>query len=342
MARSERKAADPEFDALNSGGSVPKLVAHFTRADMVEVKPIDWLVDGYIPADALVGLTGPSGCGKTFDAIGLSCCVATGTPWYGNAVKKGAVFIIAGEGRNGLRKRIEGWSVHHGIPIDKAPLYLAASMPPMTDPLNTAAVIAEIDGMAEQLFFEAGVEPALIVLDTVARAMAGKNENSAQDMGELIESMDWLRQRWGATVLAVHHTGHDVQGRARGSSSFYAALDAEFMVKADKLGNVLLTPSKAKDWEPPQRLNRKREKVEITLPGADHATSTLVLVAQAMPPESPDPVARVAALRAQGMTVREIAEETGIPRSTVSRLMKTGTKPEPQNFGGEFGDEPDF
>lgn len=338
MARNERKASDPEFDALNSGGSTPKLVAHFTRADMVEVRPVDWLVEGYVPRDALVGITGPSGCGKTFDAIGLACCVATGTPWYGNAVSKGAVFIIAGEGRNGLRKRIEGWSVYHGVPIDKAPLYLAASMPPMTDPLNTAAVVAEIDGMAEQLFFESGVEPSLIILDTVARAMAGKNENSAQDMGELIDSMDWMRQQWKATVLAVHHTGHDITSRARGSSSFYAALDAEFMVKADKQG-IHFISSKAKDWEPPQRLNRRAVKVDIHMPAADLPTSTLVLVAQAVPT---DPKDRVSALRDQGMKVREIAAETGIPRSTVGRMLTAAKEPVSQTYGGEFGDEPDF
>lgn len=320
-----------------------KLVANFTRADMVEVRPVDWLVDHYVPRDALVGLTGPSGCGKTFDAIGLACCVATGTPWYGNTVSKGAVFIIAGEGRNGLRKRIEGWSVYHGVPIENAPLYLAGSMPPMTDPLNTAAVIAEIEAMADFLLFEGGgVEPSLIILDTVARAMAGKNENSAQDMGELIESMDWMRQQWQATVLAVHHTGHDVTSRARGSSSFYAALDAEFMVKADKAGNVLLVPSKAKDWEPPARLNRKRVKVEIRMPGSEVVTSTLVLAEQTVPPEPVDPADQVAALRDQGMTVREIAQETGIPRSTVSRLLQAGKPQEPKSFGGEFGDEPDF
>jgi len=305
------------------------------RADQIEIAPVDWLIEGWLAKDSLAGLVGPSGSCKSFLAVDWACRVATGTPWNGAAVERGAVFVLAGEGRNGLRKRIEGWSQHTGVSINGAPLYLSTSLPPMTDQLNALQVIAEIDALAEEAFFGAGgSEPALIVIDTVARAMAGKNENSAQDMGELVQVMDWLKERWKATVLAVHHTGHEASGRARGSSSFYAALDSEVVLKPGKPDGLTLTATKCKDWQPPLPLALKPQPVEFALPSLGTSTSTLVLVNTG--PAIDNRFEQVQALRSQGLTVRMIADETGIPKSTVNRLLKA-SKPV---WEQEFGDEP--
>jgi ribosomal protein S11 len=318
-------------------GSAPKPLAQFTRADQVAIEPVDWLIEGWLAKDSLAGLVGPSGACKSFLAIDWACRVATGTPWCGRDVSKGAVFVLAGEGRNGLRKRIEGWSRHTGVSIEGAPLYLSANMPPMTNPVNAAAVIAEMDELAERVFFEnGGVEPSLIVIDTVARAMAGKNENSAQDMGELVMSMDWLRERWGAAVLAIHHTGHEAATRARGSSSFYAALDSEAVLKPGKSDGLLLTATKCKDWQPPIALALQPRTVEIALPGTDRDASTLVLVSTGIASAVDDRQAQVRALRDQGLTVRKIADQTGVPRSTVDRMLKTANPV----WVEEFGDDP--
>lgn len=323
---------------MGAAEQAPKRLAQFTRADLVEVRPVDWLIEGWVATDSLAGIVGPSGCCKSFLAVDWACRVATGTSWCGHAVKRGAAFILAGEGRNGLRKRIEGWSVHNRVSIEGAPLYLASNLPAMTDQVNTAAVIAEIESMADHLMFEhGGAEPALIVIDTVARALAGQNENSAEHMGNLVTCMDWLREQWGSAVLMIHHTGHDNTGRARGSSSYRAALDSELVMKPAGPDAVTLLPTKCKEWVPPTAMRLKRQSVPVTIPGADASSSTLVLLDNGKVEATVDRAQVVRDLQAQGYGVREIASQSGIPRSTVSRLLKE----EPaKTWRGDF--EPDF
>ncbi|WP_439560713.1 AAA family ATPase [Roseinatronobacter sp.] len=49
--------------------------------------------------------------GKSFLAVGIALSVATGTPFHGRDTKQGAVFFIAGEGRNGLARRFAAWGM---------------------------------------------------------------------------------------------------------------------------------------------------------------------------------------------------------------------------------------
>lgn len=293
-----------------------KPAAGFVRADQVKVSPIAWAVRGWLAQDTFAAIVGQSGSLKSFLAIDLACSIATGTPWNGCEVRQGAAFILAGEGRNGLRKRIQGWSEHKNVSIEGAPLYLASQLPRL-DHLTTAGILQEIDNLREST----GHVPALVIIDTLARAIAG-DENSATDMGQLVECADWIREHYpGCCVLLVHHTGHGNKGRARGSSAFYSALDSEVVMKTLKSGDVQMFSTKEKDWDKPRPLQFRRHKVEITVPGLDEPASTLVLVnTQMSRPE--DRSSEVSELKASGMTVREIAEETGLSKSKVDRLLK--------------------
>jgi hypothetical protein len=179
--------------------------------------------------------------------------------------------------------------------------------------------------VADHLFFASGcVEPALIVIDTVARAMPGKNENSAQDMGELIASMDLLRELWGAAVVAVHHTGHVAESRARGSSSFYAALDSEYIVSRRGPGDLLLKNTKAKDWEPQSPVSLTPVVVDVQVPGTSLQATTLALscVSGGVPVD--DAMERVMQLRTKGHSIRAIAHLEGMSKSSVERLLAKG------------------
>lgn len=308
--------------------SESRRIVNFTRADEVELQPVRWLIDGWLVEDTLAGMVGPSGSCKSFLALDWACRVATGAPWFGRNVKQGAVFYLAGEGRSGIRKRISGWERINGVPIAGAPLFLADNLPGLCDPMNAASVITEIDAIAERMFFESGCDPALIVLDTVARAMSGGDENSAKDMGQFVQSMDWLRERWGACVLSVHHTGHgtEAQDRARGSSAYRAALDSEFVVKAT-IDTVTVRGSKAKDWHPPVPLALAKHTVAIEIPGqrGPIADTTLALRDGAGMVVELDKREEVSRLHGMGMNLRDIASQTGVGKSTVQRW----TRPKP-------------
>jgi hypothetical protein len=72
---------------------------------------------------------------------------------------------------------------------------------------------------------DSGFTPAVIVIDTLARAAPGADENSAADMGEIIAALSELQRDLGGFVLAVHHAGKDAARGLRGHSSLGAALD---------------------------------------------------------------------------------------------------------------------
>lgn len=321
------KPAKPSPAANDGEPDPPKFnVISFTRADQVEFKPTDWLIDGWLVKDTLAGLVAPSGACKSFLAIDWACRVATCTDWYGRAVKPGAVFYLAGEGRTGLRKRIAAWEKYHGVEIIGAPLYLADSLPFLCDDVMTEGVIDAIENVADQVFFASGHEPTLIVIDTVARAMSGANENSSEDMGHFIRSLDRLRTKWGCTVLTIHHTGLDkeAQDRARGSSAYRAALDSEMVIKPGD-PEMTVRATKCKDWRAPAPLNLRRVEVEIQVSQADGTTTTETsLVLHDTPGAIVESKRKemALALKREHLSLRAIADQVGVSKSTVERWLK--------------------
>lgn len=309
------------------GGALPKTrpVVTFTRAGLVEFKPTDWLIEGWLVRNTLAGLIGPSGSGKSFLAIDWACRIASGLHWLGHKVHAGGVFYMAGEGQQGLRKRIGAWEAHFGQSMTNAPLYVSTGLPFLCNDLEAFGTVDAIEALTDELLFSfGGVEPALIVVDTVARAMAGENENAAEAMGRFVRSMDLIRERWGATVLAVHHTGHGASERGRGSSALYAALDSEFLLKPGDR-SVGLAGTKQKDWAAPSGLVLQKVSVPVELVGTDGRAirdTSLVLQSDVSAVIDAEKRRQVYRLRTQGLTHREIAAEVGIPKSTVGAWLK--------------------
>lgn len=195
-----------------------------------------WLVKGILETDSTAAIVGPSGKGKTFIGLDMALSIATGRPWNGREVERGTVVYLCGEGRPGLERRVKAWIRHHEA--ESADFLLSKATLPLT-PENVRAVVASI-------WEQVGEIPVkLFVVDTLARHLDGE-ENSAADMGKFLNLADELRQEFtGSSTIVIHHTGHQERDRARGSSAFKAALDAELLV-----ADGLLTCAKAKDAEP--------------------------------------------------------------------------------------------
>lgn len=227
----------------------PEAPFRFVAAANMPVNPIAWLVEGYIEEDAIAVMYGAPGKGKSFLALDVSCCIASNTPFHGHQVKAGAVFYIAGEGHNGLARRLRAWAEHRQQEMPEL-LFMSEA----AAELSSSASAASVAQAVQQLADATGEAPVLIVVDTLARNFGG-DENSATDMGQFVRNADALRRRWSATVLIVHHSGKDGDRGARGSSALKGAADAEYEVSRnedDKL--VRLTPRKMKDAEEPEPL----------------------------------------------------------------------------------------
>ena len=180
----------------------------------------DLLTDG-----AASVIYGASNSGKTFFAIDLGAHVATGREWQGKEVEQGAVIYIALEGEQGAKNRIKAMQ-GRGILPKGAPFFLCFSPVNLLDPTHPEA----IKRMIESVSASAGISVRLVIIDTLARAMAGGEENSGKDMGEAVKTIDAVRESTGAHVCIIHHCGKDTAKGARGHSSLRAAIDTEIEV----------------------------------------------------------------------------------------------------------------
>jgi hypothetical protein len=74
--------------------------------------------------------------------------------------------------------------------------------------------------------------------------MAGGEENSSVDMGQMVQHFDRIRRSSGAHVMVVHHSGKDQARGARGHSLLRAATDTEI-----EIGDRQITVTKQRDLD---------------------------------------------------------------------------------------------
>ena len=209
---------------------------------------VKFLVKGWIEAQTLVSIFGDPGSFKSFVAIDLACHIATGTPWKGCEVDKGPSIYIAGEGFGGLGKRTLAWCLKNKIDPKDVPVYFSTASADLYD----VDAALELTLKIEELMLQIGEPVKTIFIDTLARNMGAGDENSTSDMNKFINHIDrFLKDKYGCTVVLVHHTGHKDKHRARGSSSLLGALDHN--IRCDKIGKLdaTLTATKMKDAEEP-------------------------------------------------------------------------------------------
>jgi hypothetical protein len=213
-----------------------------TLEDLVQREATPWLIPGYLPESTLCSVYGAPGSYKTFLCLDMMLRLAHGMPFLDNALERGLVVYIAGEGAGGLRKRVLAWHDFHQKDVADAAFLLVEQAVAIRDSEMLDALIDDIEVQRE------GQEVKAIVFDTLARCMSG-DENSATDMGEAVQSLDSIKERFKCCVVAVHHSGKDASRGLRGSSALLGALDVALQCRKD--GDVLeLRSQKQKDFEP--------------------------------------------------------------------------------------------
>ena len=223
---------------------------------IANITPVQWLVERYIEANAMVILFGEPGVGKSFIALDMACCIATGEAWQGFPVKQGPVFYIAGEGHAGIGRRLGAWCRYRGVKLGS--IHVSTTAAPLTEWDAVKQVMRGIKAKVEQH----GV-PALIVVDTLARNFGGLDENSNKDMGLFVQHMDRLKYELQTTILIVHHTGQGNKDRARGASALKGAVDIEHRVEARAGGTIALQTTKMKDAELPEPVLMRLHSMDL-------------------------------------------------------------------------------
>ena len=212
-----------------------------TTDELAALPDMQPLADGWLDLETFASIFGASGSGKSMVAIDLAMSVGLGRPWCGVPVNAGSVLYIAAEGRGSLHDRVDTWLANHGL--EDSPRRPDVQWLLMAVNLMTREWV---DGLSAVLA-EQPEKPSLIVFDTLARSMAGGDENIVKDMTVVIDAADRLRRETGACVLLVHHTGWN-ETRQRGSTALRGALDTEIEVKRDG-ERVIVKATKQKSRE---------------------------------------------------------------------------------------------
>lgn len=294
--------------AVLRGANNP-LFREATLTQLDDLKQPEPLIEGIVDAGTVTMLSGPYGTGKSFIALDWALCIASGTDWMGHAVEQCRVLYIAAEGAYGLRKRVKAWRALH----------------PDAWPDDNIRLIIDPVQLGEPAHLDALLDDAknfdVVVVDTVARCSVGMEENSAKDMGRLIDALYKLRDahsEGGTTVIPVHHTGHD-KSRARGSSALPAGVDAVFLTEAAEPHTLItLKSTKRKDGPPPAQMHMRLVESEdsVVLESVD----AIFAEANSHGDRSRHIIEYLG--EHPGANQQEIADAIGDSPATVSRTMK--------------------
>lgn len=204
----------------------PKNKFHYINAPDVEIDlDVNDFVQGLLTESAMSVVYGESNCGKTFFMSDLAFHVAQGKEWNKKRVEKGNVLYLSLEGNRGIKNRIAAYKAENKVNLDGFLM-----MPCQVDFINSEEDITQLIELVKQANIEFNNDVKLIVIDTLARAIGGGDENSGVDMGTLVKHSDLIRQYTNAHICFIHHSGKDKARGARGHSSLRAAVDTEIEI----------------------------------------------------------------------------------------------------------------
>jgi len=275
----------------------------FPRREMV--------MDPVLPTQGLAMVYAPRGLGKTLFALGLAHAVAGGAPflrWHAPTPR--SVLYVDGE--------------MPAVVMQERLKLIANSAPyPISDFNDFRFISADLQGDTRldishpdgQAVINAHLDDVdVVVLDNLASLHLGGSENEGDSW---LAVQAWLLQlrRSGRSVLLVHHSGK--AGQQRGTSRREDVLDTVI---------ALRRPS---DYRAEQGA---RFEVHLEKARGVHGDETLPFEAQLMTQKDSvkwtvkplDAInrAKVVAMARAGLTVRDIAEETNLPKSVVGRIRK--------------------
>jgi hypothetical protein len=233
--------------------SVPQLL-NIEAWDTIKDEPVSWIIKDVLTIKGFCVLVGPPGSYKSFIALDIAEAIATGRTWMGNQVSSpGAVLYIAGEGFGGLGARIMSTKINHNTK-DGAEIYVIRHQLNLRSSADDFNILME---SIDDLIQRTGIDLRLIMIDTLARAFGGGNENDSSDMGAWIHNCGRMQRKLDCALMAMHHSGKDILRGARGHSSLLGAVDTQLELqkiamdepKDGVAGRGVITLSKSKDGQ---------------------------------------------------------------------------------------------
>lgn len=154
-----------------------------------------YLVKGILAPGDLGLIIGHPGSGKSLLGPLMAHAVASGRRFFGRRTRRGPVAYLAAEAGADMEVRLVALRQHMG---EADGLHLIGTGVDLFDPNS-----GDLKTLKVEL---ADLRPALIIVDTMAAAFPGMEENEARDMGRAIATLRELGEPSGAAVVAIHHT----------------------------------------------------------------------------------------------------------------------------------------
>lgn len=221
----------------------------YLNRDGIDALPdLQPMIGNVMDKGTVVALAAQPAAGKSFLAIDWACSYVTGRTWQdhdinnvvtypGDRPQTGKVLYIAGEGGRGIKHRMRAWEQAWQQEVPKDAFILLEEPVQLGSNLDVAVLCEHLE---KETY-------GLVVIDTIARCTLGLEENSATDMGKVIQALYTIRNAMGpdGTVLAIHHQGKS--GTVRGSSALLGGVDQ--LLKLSRHGDteLILEDEKRKD-----------------------------------------------------------------------------------------------
>jgi len=206
------------------------------------------VVKGLLGVGELSITYGAPKTGKSFLLTSMALAVACGDgEWFGHRIKRpGLVVYCTMEGSGGFPNRLAAWARHAGrtvpelfayVPVRLRFLAPEGTRRPLSKRKAATEDVQRLMTLVGQLEARTGAPCVLLVVDTVARAMTGRDENSSQDMSEFIDACGDLQALPNRPHVAlVHHENKN--GTIRGSGVSVASGDTLIRVQRGEEGRT--------------------------------------------------------------------------------------------------------
>jgi hypothetical protein len=241
---------------------------------MSDLHPTEWRIRDVLTDYSLYYNFGDPGHFKTFIELDRLLCIASGSDYHGHKVKQGSAFYIAGEGQQGIGRRIAAWHIAHKTQAAEVPFFAAKVPTQLMDPTALDDVERAVDAMTKQYG-----PPAVVHFDTLARNFGPGDENATKDVNAAISNLD---KAFGNDFCRglTHHTGHANKDRARGAMALHGAADAAFRISLTESGQVLVESKKQKDAPPAPMMLFDRYMIRLRIGNTDDRSYVLRMVCE--------------------------------------------------------------
>ena len=191
------------------------------------------LIKKYLLAANLSVVYGPPNQGKTLLALLMGYCVATGRPFGEMRTHPGGlvVYVVLEGGGSVFTDRLLALRMQY--PEDGQELFdrfiVLETTLDLRSPEKTGdakQLLARIQALSE----ERRLPITMIIFDTLIQAIGGGDENSSQDMNPVYQNASAFKDKLGAHVMFVAHSGKDEKRGIRGWSGQGAHIDSLFFV----------------------------------------------------------------------------------------------------------------